>query len=110
MIEDTLKKINYVSKFKNSIVVATKHETVFIDLNSINFEYKIIEILPSGKLKVRRRVNGRTRSKSIKGKPKCDQFGNHLCDPFKSYADARAHAINFADNHLKLTLDYGSKS
>lgn len=81
------------------MIVQTKYPQVFIDINEAELSYKIIQII-EGKNKVRRRVVGRPRKKSVKGIPKCDNYGNLLYDRFKNFEDAKQHAINFADNHL----------
>ena len=49
----------FKSKFKNSIQCESKYENVFVDINADSFEYRIFEILETGKLKVRRVVVGR---------------------------------------------------
>jgi len=83
------------------MIVETKYSEVFIDINESKLSYKIIQIIDT-KNKVRRRVNGRPRRKSVKGKPKCDNFGNHLCDSFNDFEDTKQHAINFVENHFTL--------
>jgi hypothetical protein len=81
--------------------IHTKYPDVFIDLNTTNLSYKIIQVIDN-KNKVRRRVVGRARKKSIKGSPKCDNYGNLLHDRFKDFEDAKQHALNFVDNFLIL--------
>ena len=97
-------KKDYTSKYKNSIVVDTIYPNVIVDIDAINFVYKIIEILPSGKYKVRRRGIGTPVKKATKGNPKHDMFGNRLFKPFSSYNHARENAVNFVKNFLKLTV------
>jgi hypothetical protein len=83
------------------MIIQTKYPEVFIDINESQLSYKIIQII-DGKNKVRRRVVGRLRNKSEKGKPKCDNFGNRLYNRFNDFEDAKQHALNFVNNHLNL--------
>lgn len=80
--------------------IDTKYPNIFIDLNESTLRYKVVQILESGKLKIRRLGIGRARKKAIKGRPKCDNYGNRLYDPFLSIDDAKQHALSFVDNHL----------
>ena len=97
-------KKDYTSKYKNSIVVDTSYPNVIVDIDSVNIVYKIIEILPDGKYKVRRRSVGTPVKKATKRNPKHDMFGNQLFKPFPSYSHARENAANFVKNFLKLTI------
>lgn len=81
--------------------IDTKYPTVFVDINETKLSYKIIQVI-EGKNKVQRNVVGRTINKSTKGNPKCDMYGNRLCNSFKDIDDAKQHALNFINNHLIL--------
>lgn len=91
----------FKSKFKNSIQFESKYENVFVDINADSFEYRIFEILETGKLKVRRVVVGRP-AKTAKGTKKRDQFGNQLYNSFLSVDDAKMHALTYIGNILEL--------
>ena len=55
---------DFKSKYEGGIQVVTKYKNVFIDICQSSFEYKIIEVSPEGKLKVRRRNVGRVIKKN----------------------------------------------
>ena len=83
------------------MILQTKYPEVFIDINETELSYKIIQII-NGKNKCRRRIVGRPVSKSSKGKPKHDQWGNLYYYRFKDFDDAKQHSLNFVNNYLKL--------
>ena len=90
------------NKIHNTTTVETKYKNVVVYIHNTEFNFKIVETLSTGKIKVRRRVQGRP-SKTEKGFKRVDHYGEQLVEPFKSFDDAKTNALNYVDNFLVLT-------
>lgn len=95
----------------SSLKVDTKYPEVFIDINLDKLSYKIMQTLPSGKLKVRRHVVGRPATKLNKNGVRIkmvESYRNYgtvqLYNRFLDVEDAKNHALQYVENHLKLII------